>query len=92
MTLCGKPEKAAAIISIFLSSISPRIDPKDTSMTPSSPDLLTNSFRSSGSGLAGLDKRGPTNLVSGKHERRQTAYMLENTVKSKSGHNVFEAT
>ena len=64
MTLCGKPENTAAIVAIIRSSIWVRIDPNDTSMTPLSPEPMTNCSRSSGSGLAGLDSSGPTSLVS----------------------------
>jgi len=68
MTLCGKLENTAAIVAMSVSSISPRIVPKDTSMTLSSPDPLTKFSRSPKSGLAGVDRRGPTNLVSEGHK------------------------
>ena len=64
ITLCGKVENTSAITEAVWSLMSPRIDPKETSTTPSSPDPLTNCSNSSESGLAGLDRNGPTSLVS----------------------------
>lgn len=72
ITLWGTLENTAAIAFIDSSSISPRIEPKDTSITPLSPAPFTNSSRSSGSGLAGLAKSGPTDFTSEKKKKKQT--------------------
>lgn len=67
--LWGTVENTATIAFIDSLSISPRIEPKDTSITPLPPPPFINSSRSSGSGLAGPGKSGPTDFTSEKKEQ-----------------------
>ena len=63
ITFCGSLDKAAA----KTSSKTPKscgYVPNETTITPSSSELCTNSSRSGGSGLAGPGMNGPTTLVS----------------------------
>lgn len=76
ITLWGTLENTAAIAFIDSSSISPRIEPKDTSITPLSAAPFTNSSRSSGSGLAGLAKSGPTDFTSEKKKKKANLFTL----------------
>lgn len=63
--------------------MSPRIDPKETSITPSSPDPLTNCSNSSESGLAGLDRSGPTSLVSASIKKMTPSCQCESKASGK---------
>lgn len=81
ITLWGTLENTAAIAFTDASSISPRIEPKDTSITPLSPAPFTNSSRSSGSGLAGLAKSGPTDFTSEKKKKANLSTLLMYKVK-----------
>ena len=72
ITFCGTLENASAIICSNASSspvISSSKDPNDTKITPSSPAFCMNCSNSSGSGLAGLGRNGPTIRVSFKQKK-----------------------